>query len=224
MVLAREINHIYISYSEIAFNNQLGNESMKRPIIIATLSAFVAIIVLAGTAGPITAAMMSSPGAVVPPGLSLDAPIIIVSDANFAIQEVAPGSGIDLADKSLASFSLTFKTADFGSITGVVMDQNGNLVSGAEVKLRSSGVLVGNVTTGSDGRFTINAPAGAYELTISKAGMLEKTVSATISTGQTVDLGDQTLEPDKTLAYIVIMVVIVIGAVALAVWVPRRKK
>jgi subtilase family serine protease len=129
-----------------------------------------------------------------------------------------------LADKSLASFSLTFKTADFGSITGVVMDQNGNLVSGAEVKLRSNGALVANVTTGSDGRFTINAPAGAYELTISKAGMLEKTVSATISTGQTVDLGDQTLEPDKTLAYIVIMVVIVIGAVALAVWVPRRKK
>lgn len=197
---------------------------MKRLIIIAALSAFVAIIIMASTAGPITAAMIPSPGAVVPPGSSLDAPIIIVRDANFAVQEVAFGSGIDLAEKSLASFSLTFKTTDLGSIKGVVKDQSGNLVSGAEVKLRSSGVLVGNVTTGSDGRFTINAPAGAYELTISKAGMLEKTVSATISTGQAVDLGDQTLQPDNTLVYVTIGVVIVVGAAALAVWMSRRKK
>jgi len=133
-------------------------------------------------------------------------------------------NGMDVVGNSLAPFNWTFKTTDFGSITGVVKDQNGNLVSGAEVKLRSSGALVANVTTGSDGRFTINAPAGAYELTISKAGMLEKTVSATISPGQPEDLGDQALQPDNTLVYVAIVVVIVIGAAALAVWMSRRRK
>lgn len=60
-----------------------------------------------------------------------------------------------------------------GTISGTVLDRNGDVVQGARVTLaRPSGSAVGTVQSGSDGQFIFSGlPADTYKLTVSAAGM-----------------------------------------------------
>ena len=58
-----------------------------------------------------------------------------------------------------------------GSITGVVKDPNGAIVSGAEVSLLHAQSVLRTTVTGSDGKFTVeNVAPGSYAVIVSKSG------------------------------------------------------
>jgi outer membrane receptor protein involved in Fe transport len=68
-----------------------------------------------------------------------------------------------------------------GQLTGRVVDQRGDAVSGARVTATVNGGLPHTTTTGSDGRFTFaSLPVGEYELRVSAAGFSEQTRRVTV--------------------------------------------
>jgi hypothetical protein len=73
-----------------------------------------------------------------------------------------------------------------GSIDGTVVDQNGALAVGAQVRITRPGQLGSQqVQSGDNGQFSFaNQPAGPFQLTITAIGFQSKTVSGTLQTGQ----------------------------------------
>ena len=73
-----------------------------------------------------------------------------------------------------------------GSIKGKILDQTGNLVSGAEVTLAPAGQSSGNkMQTGDDGQFSFtNIAPGDYTITITADGFASQSVSATLHSGE----------------------------------------
>src|SRR5438270_1816315 len=73
----------------------------------------------------------------------------------------------------IAAFILALTAA---SVSGVVHDTSGGAVSGAAVVVRAASGSEQRVTTGPDGRFTIDAPeTGAVTLVVKAEGFAEKT-------------------------------------------------
>jgi len=83
--------------------------------------------------------------------------------------------------------------AAFGTITGTVVDQNGQPVAGAAVRLTGSA----NATaTDAGGNFNLTAPAGLYTLTVSKFGFLPATTTPfTLAAGGSFAAGTIRLQP-----------------------------
>ncbi len=93
----------------------------------------------------------------------------------------------------IAVFALLAALAADGTISGVVHDSTGAVVSGAAVVVRAGSGHEQRATTGQDGRFTINAPDGSDLTVIVRAGgFAEKTT--TVPAGRAGDL-DLVLEP-----------------------------
>ncbi|MBF8300977.1 MAG: putative TonB-dependent receptor [Acidobacteria bacterium] len=61
------------------------------------------------------------------------------------------------------------------TVTGVVRDQSGGVVSGAAVVVRGAAGGERQTVTGPDGRFTVDAPAGQATLVVRAGGFAEKT-------------------------------------------------
>jgi len=82
-----------------------------------------------------------------------------------------------------------------GSIKGKIIDQTGNLVSGAEVKLTRVDQSSSNqVQTGDDGQFSFsNVSPGDYTITVTADGFASQSVSATLHSGETVAVPQITL-------------------------------
>ncbi|HEX9543583.1 MAG TPA: TonB-dependent receptor, partial [Pyrinomonadaceae bacterium] len=74
---------------------------------------------------------------------------------------------------------------DTGSINGTVKDQNGALVTGAEVTLlHPQQAVLRTTTTDSNGQFRFdNVPRGSYEIRISQPGFALRRVSLLLSAG-----------------------------------------
>jgi len=123
--------------------------------------------------------------------------------------------GQDLAGNNLTWFAWSFSTSDLGSVKGQVRDDQYSTVSGADVLLIADGEVVAETTTDADGRFQLSAPAGAYDLSISKSDIIAKTVPVEISVGEEVDLGVVEVQLAPDYAWLLINAVIVIGAVGL---------
>ena len=72
-----------------------------------------------------------------------------------------------------------------GSISGTVQDQNGDVVSGAEVRLlHPQQAVLRTTTTDSSGRFKFEGvQRGSYEIRISQAGFAPHRVSVLLSAG-----------------------------------------
>jgi iron complex outermembrane recepter protein len=93
----------------------------------------------------------------------------------------------------IAAFALMAALAADGTVSGVVHDSTGAVVSGAAVVVRAGSGSEQRATTGPDGRFTIAAPDGADLTVIVRAGgFAEKT--APVPAVHTGDL-DLVLEP-----------------------------
>lgn len=73
-----------------------------------------------------------------------------------------------------------------GSIKGKIIDQTGNLVSGAEVTLAPASQSSGNKTqTGDDGQFSFsNVTPGDYTLTVTADGFASQSISGTLHSGE----------------------------------------
>ncbi|HXO42330.1 MAG TPA: carboxypeptidase regulatory-like domain-containing protein, partial [Thermoanaerobaculia bacterium] len=83
--------------------------------------------------------------------------------------------------------------AAFGTITGTVVDQNGQPLAGATVRL--TGTANATATDGA-GNFNLTAPAGLYTLTASKLGYLPATTTPfTLAAGGSFAVGTIHLQP-----------------------------
>jgi chitodextrinase len=72
-----------------------------------------------------------------------------------------------------------------GNLIGVVNSTGGKPIAGAIVSLSVNGALA-TYTTASNGSYSIsNLPAGSYRVTYSASGYASKTMSVSISSGQT---------------------------------------
>ncbi|HTV08201.1 MAG TPA: carboxypeptidase-like regulatory domain-containing protein [Candidatus Aquilonibacter sp.] len=75
-----------------------------------------------------------------------------------------------------------------GSVSGVVEDDQGALIPGAQVVLVADGASR-SLTSGSDGRFCFDAvPAGSFRVTASEQGMVDGVRDGTLSQAQQMEL------------------------------------
>jgi RHS repeat-associated protein len=83
--------------------------------------------------------------------------------------------------------------AAFGTITGTVVDPNGQALAGATVRI--TGTANATATDGT-GNFNLTAPAGLYTLTVSKLGYLPATTTPfTLAAGGSFAAGTIRLQP-----------------------------
>lgn len=73
-------------------------------------------------------------------------------------------------------------------ISGTVTDPSGGVVPGAIVEASANGQAVGTSTTGQDGRYRLDVPAGAYQLRARLQGFAGETADVTSSSSVTRDL------------------------------------
>ena len=76
-------------------------------------------------------------------------------------------------------------TAQRGRLAGQVLNAKGEPVEGMSVALK--GTAIGTMT-GTDGRFRLSAPAGAYQLVISSLGYATQELAVTVAAGETTAL------------------------------------
>ncbi|MDF1821723.1 MAG: carboxypeptidase regulatory-like domain-containing protein [Alcanivoracaceae bacterium] len=82
-----------------------------------------------------------------------------------------------------------------GSVSGTVVDANGNPVSGAEVRIFLDGRYL-TVLTDQDGNFSFsNLRDGDFDLTVASAEQVADCSAASVSAGQAVTVTDITLYP-----------------------------
>jgi hypothetical protein len=83
--------------------------------------------------------------------------------------------------------------------------------------------VVVTTSTDDDGAFLITAPKGKYNLTISKQEIASITVPVDIVSGEELDLGVIEVEQAPDYQWIVIDIIIIIGAIGLF-WVGKRNQ
>jgi hypothetical protein len=87
-----------------------------------------------------------------------------------------------------AAISTPGLTPSAGRVSGLVEDEQGALIPGAEVVLVAEGASH-RLTSGSDGRFCFeDVPAGAFTVTASEQGMLDGVRGGTVAAAQEVEL------------------------------------
>ncbi len=114
--------------------------------------------------------------------------------------------------------------ADLGTISGQVKDERNDTVQGADIVLLQGGETVSSTTTDSEGRFSLTAPSGSYNLTISKSDIITRTIQVEVIGGLEVNLGEVSVELVPSSTWILIVVVIVIGAIGLFLVGRRNQK
>jgi hypothetical protein len=124
--------------------------------------------------------------------------------------------GRDLAGNAFAK-SWTFNTTVAGNIAGILVDEDGDPIAGANVTL-SNGMMT---TSDANGRFVFNdVPLGAYNVTIVAEGHESIGTNATSVAGTTDELGELTMistEDDSDSSVLMFIVIIVVIAAIIAV-------
>jgi hypothetical protein len=129
-------------------------------------------------------------------------------------------SGRDLVGSPISK-SWTFTTTDMGTISGIIVDNNGNPLGGASVRLDDGTTVV----TNERGEFTFEARAGPHNLTVSKSGWDGLTMMVTVQPGVTTGLGSFKVTPSNPLAmYGIIAAVAGVSIVAVLIYLNHRKK
>jgi hypothetical protein len=129
-------------------------------------------------------------------------------------------TGKDIVGNNVSK-SWTFTTTDMGTISGVVVDNNGNPLAGVSVSLDKGAAVV----TNERGEFTFSAHSGQHNLTLSKNGWDGKTVAVTVLPGQTVGVGTLGVTPTNPLAiYGIIAAIAGVAIVAILIYFNHRRK
>ena len=128
--------------------------------------------------------------------------------------------GTDLAGNRMGNFSWSFSTLTTGTITGLVVDSDGDPIEGAYVRAGSYYAL-----TNFQGEFLLSLPPGSYNLTVTASGMEDKTTPVDVNGD--MSLGNLNMESssggmDILLIGAVLAVIVVVAVAALIII--RRKK
>ncbi|MGA1821755.1 MAG: carboxypeptidase regulatory-like domain-containing protein [Thermoplasmatota archaeon] len=125
-------------------------------------------------------------------------------------------------------FSTFSPVTGLGSVTGRVLDTNGDPIANARIRLDTGE----ETTTDPNGRFSLIGPVGEHEMRISASGYKDRRITVTILEGKQVEIDDIELSDDTTadpVMYILILLiigilVIVIIAVSLFVFGRRSRE
>jgi hypothetical protein len=134
-------------------------------------------------------------------------------------------TGRDLAGNSM-TYVWTFSTkAGTGTVTGIVLDEEGKPIANADVRLAGGP----NATTDSNGRYWLNATQGYYTMWITAPGMENMTFGVFIQPDQIADVGAKKMAEisegfEHFLIWIGLVVAIVVAMIVLAVYLRRRRK
>ena len=133
---------------------------------------------------------------------------------------VSAQGGTDIAGNQMGNFSWTFSTPTTGTITGRVVDSDGDPIEGAYVRAGSYYAI-----TDFQGEFLLSLPPGAYNLTITASGMEDMTMP--IQVNGDMPLGDLAMDSSSggMDIWLIGAVLAVIAGVAIAAFlIVRRKK
>jgi hypothetical protein len=133
---------------------------------------------------------------------------------------VSAQGGTDAAGNRMGNFSWTFSTPTTGTITGRVVDSDGDPIEGAYVRAGSYYAI-----TDFQGEFLLSLPPGAYSLSISASGMQDMTMP--IEVNGDMPLGDLTMDSstggvDPWLIGAILAVIAVVGTGAF-LYIRKRK-
>lgn len=129
-------------------------------------------------------------------------------------------SGKDLAGNPVSE-SWTFTVTNLATLSGQVLDADGDPVAGATVTLDGGQSTV----TDTRGRFSFDLPAGRYNLTVAMGGYQNAHYMVVLAAGRSMSLGAMTLaaEPSHDLYWAVLdVLVIAVVLTALLHFVRRR--
>jgi hypothetical protein len=120
----------------------------------------------------------------------------------------------------MGNFSWTFSTPTTGTITGRVVNPDGDPIEGAYVRAGSYYAI-----TDFQGQFLLSLPPGAYNLSISASGMEDMTMP--IEVNGDIPLGDLTMDSstggmDPWLIGAILAVIAVVGTGAF-LYIRKRK-
>ncbi|GEM_PF-2553474 len=126
--------------------------------------------------------------------------------------EVRVSGATDSVGNVMENYTWTFTTTNIGTVTGRVLDENGNPIAGATVTADTGE----STTTDDNGNFSLDVPMGARILTISKEGYEDTSVNATVVPGETTPLAPVELPESKGLIFGIPMSYLLIGIILLA--------
>jgi hypothetical protein len=83
-------------------------------------------------------------------------------------------------------------------VSGVVTNLNGNPVSGAALQLTLGNTVLANVTSGTDGSYTLPPiAAGTYSLSVTDSGYVSQTAVFTVARGEVISVNFQLAQPGQ---------------------------
>lgn len=120
---------------------------------------------------------------------------------------------------NMITTSWSFSTTDMGIISGVVTDAEGKPLAGVSVVLDSGQTAV----TNESGAFTLTAPAGPHNMTLTKLGWDTKIMPVEILAGQSVSLESMAINPANPLAAYGVIAAIAAVVIVLLIFLFRRR-
>ncbi|MCK5398327.1 MAG: carboxypeptidase regulatory-like domain-containing protein, partial [Thermoplasmata archaeon] len=125
---------------------------------------------------------------------------------------------------SFTTTSEAVPSVETGNVTGSVLDEDGNGISGATVTLAGTTYTT---ATGADGSYSFSdVPVDDYTLTIEHEGFKTSSTEISILPDQTITVDQITLEPDSGLPewlWLIILLIVVTGLV-LGIAIKRSRK
>ena len=127
--------------------------------------------------------------------------------------------------------SCTISVIRDGTLTGTVLDENGNAVEGATVEILTSDGETLTTETGVTGYFTIQIPEGAYEWRISKEGFDTSSGTSSIKALETKEMESSECELTGersgillfVLLFLLVLIIVVIMAAVLGILLFRKR-
>jgi hypothetical protein len=116
----------------------------------------------------------------------LDSGLAVASTHTYTLRAIDAAGNQSLVSSSLRTKTASLSTGSTGTLTGVVFNAAGKLLSGATVSLRLSNGSVKSTTSSTTGVWKLSSlPPGQYTLTATLSGMTPQTFTLPATAGRT---------------------------------------